>query len=151
MNKISVWLDLEETLIKSWHDHMLINDFFKVKKYVESLQANKVNIFSYAIWTNEDKYEFENDLKPWLEDHLGFFIEKNPSVADMVNATKQFQGIIYLDHIDFINLVPKWLGFYYYISNLQSNNTTYYLIDDCVPNMVINSNNTIQFVNVKDL
>ncbi len=153
-NKVSVWIDLEETLIKSWFDHFLTPEFPKVKKFVESLPVNRVNIFSYAIWGDEDETTFEETLQGWLEDQLEYVIEKCPSVNKMITSTRHFQGIIYVDVNDYINLVPKWLGFYYYISNLQSYNTTYYLIDDAVPNMTINvkeSGNIFKFINVKDL
>ena len=51
-----VWFfDLEETIIRSWNDPILINKD-RVTRFIEENGIKEITIFSAAIWHENDKF-----------------------------------------------------------------------------------------------
>lgn len=65
MDKI-FYFDLEETVIESWTDPILVNKA-TIERFIEENGIKDVHIFSAAIWNDRDKQIFERDLKSWIE------------------------------------------------------------------------------------
>ena len=135
---ITCWLDLEQTIIASWDDVFLIN-VGSIKEFLKDRGITEVGIFSFAIYNEADKEEFQKNVKPIIERALGVTVILWPSVRDMIRIDKQYTG----DHFDSENEVHDYIqfrgkkdGFINYI-NATCNFDTAILIDDVVPDLTL--------------
>lgn len=142
-----LYIDLEETVIGSWQDQVLV----KSHKLEQLLAANPdldrtdVRIFSFAIYNQKDKDEFARDIKPMLERRFGITITLWPSVAEMAEADQLLTGCRWLDAdtmggldiSEFINIRGKAGAFENWVWFHGVNGERYMLLDDVVPQRVI--------------
>lgn len=156
-----LYLDLEETVISSWQDQVLV----KTHKLETLLAANPdldrtdVRVFSFAIYNQKDKDEFARDIKPMLERRFGITITAWPSVAEMAEADQLLTGCRWLDAdtmgglgiTEFICLRGKAGAFENYVWYHGTDGERYMLLDDVVAQRVIYDRKRdiqIDFVNV---
>ena len=152
--KLSIWIDLEETIINNWDDKYFLQSTRAIKKWLSEVQGlTEINIWSFAIWDSADIWHFEKSgLKKDIEDALRFPIAQYPSVEEMQKMVYSYDKIDYDSRNEFMQLNGKMWSFMKFA--LQYKNTRFILIDDAVPNMTLNQedyNTSIEFINVNRL
>lgn len=69
-----LWLDLEDTVItpviNGWYNTELIN-IEKVCRFIDEFQPDYVNLFSFAIWNQQQRHGFDHGTRPMLEQAIG--------------------------------------------------------------------------------
>jgi hypothetical protein len=154
-----IFLDLEETIINSWQDQLLVNTQ-KVKDWLREIGATEVDIFSFAIYNERDQEIFVRQMKPFLERVLEVKINTWPSVIEMAVADTKETGIYWLRDseslgiVEYINLRGKMYGFINYVRHMYPGLANVVLLDDVVPNTTMSfndDNQSIHLVNVKKL
>lgn len=130
---MKLFLDLEETVIRSWTNPTLCN-VHKIRQYIQKIRVSEISIFSFAIYNNEDKDYFERNIKEHIETALGVDIMEWPSV-DEINSVFFNNYGIHFDRHEFINIWGKSRAFTDYCKATQSG--VCILIDDVVPNELL--------------
>lgn len=131
MKKI-VFLDLEETVIVSWHDRILCN-IEKVKGVLDSLDIREVSIFSFAIDNQKDVDEFNTpSFKGQLEKALDVRIDFVPSVEEIMKSCFRFSGNDFQMY-EFKSIWGKTRAFHDFC-NAKFKDCECYLLDDVVQN-----------------
>ena len=131
------FLDLEQTIIASWDAPDLIN-VQRIRQFLLRNRADEVRIFSFAIWDENDKRKFDNEIKPVIQRALDLPIVSWPSVQDMMRADFNHTGVRFEEGhevSEFIQLRGKEQGFFNYVCN-QYEFDRAVLIDDVVPDIV---------------
>lgn len=148
-----VFIDLEDTVINNWYDKQFLYwNNAKIAEYISNQNVSTVNIFSYAIWNDDDIQEFEKELKQPLEYEFGKVITLYPSVQQIAKEALIFDNNKYDNEFDFIATNSKQFGFPKYILSRNKDITEpskFVLFDDSVFNMVVTANNvTIELIKV---
>lgn len=150
--KIQVFLDLEETVIDSWGSGLLVNTE-KVKNWLQNRNAKHVHIFSFAVWNDKDKQDFDRDFRNVLERVFDVTILTVPSVEELAHEHFRATGTRWESVTDFISHVGKPGGFEFWAEHRFAGDHCV-LLDDVVPNKtVINHDNgtVIELVNITKL
>lgn len=84
----TIFLDLEKTLIESWSDHTwLTHKADAIKAFIKRTLLNSrqrlgrqspintigwpvFGLMSWAVWNDEDKHTFQQELQPWIEEQM---------------------------------------------------------------------------------
>jgi hypothetical protein len=154
-NKELFFLDLEETVIRSFDNPRLVN-IEKVKKFLHNHGATELHIFSYAIHSEADRTIFNRDIKPRLEEILELPIVSCPTIPEVMKADYELTGLFFSptsEVTEYIYTRGKTYGFINYVNN-KYNYTRAVLIDDTVADMTITYRNLgarIDFYNVGSL
>lgn len=156
-----VWLDLEDTIIDRF-DAARGNNLVNVQPtldWLASIEAVKFGIFSFAIWTDKEKKQFERSLRRRIETTLGLVTEVL-SVDEMASIVSKWSGVQFgvaedfPDRIsDFISINGKHDAFIK-VCLAREQDCTCFLLDDVVPNRTVidhDKNVTIHLVNVKKI
>ena len=148
MKKI-VFLDLEETIIKSWHDPVLIN-VEKIRSFLKEHNTTKIHIFSFAIDNGMDKLKFNHSgLKKEIEDRLDVEIVATPSVQEIMKVCVSHTGNVF-EMYEFKALWGKMRAFHDFI-NACFVGCECWLLDDVVQNTTLinrDTNTTIHTVKI---
>lgn len=152
---MEVWLDLEDTIINSWSDGLLIN-YEKIKTWLDTNNIGNINIWSFAIWDDTDIEYFETSgMKACIERVLDRKILAYPSVEMMQKFVFTYESIHYSSREEFMQLNSKKWSFIKTILGRYNNGPQHVvLIDDAVPTMdIIDHNNDvkIQLINIVDI
>jgi len=160
MQKVSVFIDLENTIIKTWNNHDLIN-ILKIRNQLDSLQNfdRTIGIFSFAIYNETDKHIFNRDIKKKIEEALNVKIKVFPSIEDILFIIMKGTGCIWNsdsdeDVYEFFNLKGKSGAFEDFCISQGKTEEHFILIDDMVPDKIIEFKRTglkIEFINVDTL
>lgn len=149
--------DLEETLIESWDDPIiLVHNVQKIRNHVKrciDLGETQLafGIFSWAIWNEKDKLTFKLTMQDDLEHALGFMFDPNfvfdmEQISDIVLNVRKKK----LSKSDMFDLFGKEECL---LSMLRGNffkGQDVILFDDVVDNMeIFHPNGSIQFINIK--
>jgi hypothetical protein len=155
-----VFLDLEETVIVSWHDRYFTN-VQKVRDWLKEHQITEVGIFSFAIYNDADKEIFEKEIKVGLADAFGISITTWPSVLEMMKIDTKFTGDRWFDPrsvgqgvTDYINTRGKQQGFINFANAMYPDARNIALLDDVVQDVTLTYRDTgrqIHLVNVDKL
>lgn len=132
------YIDLEQTILESWQDPLLIN-VSKIRDFLKERQITEVSIFSYAIYNDNDKRIFADQIKPNIERALGVTVMGWPSVQDMIREEKKYTGIVFdqaYEVAEYIQLRGKKDGFINYVQGTCDFETAI-LIDDVVPDLTL--------------
>ena len=157
MNTVSdiFFIDLEQTIIESWDSPDLIN-VGKIRKFLTDNNAKTVNIFSFAIWGEDDQRKFASKIKPSIEKALGLPVGLYPSVQDMIAADFGLTGIRFEqghEVSEFIQLRGKKDGFINFVL-AKCHFKRAILIDDVVPDLTLTHRNfgwSVELWNVDSL
>lgn len=150
----TIFLDLEGTVIVDWLCDRSLCNIQKVSQFLKEQGVSEVRLFSFAVANEEDKIEFQNEIRPALETALGVKIIDCPSVEDFRKADTKVTGTNW-DHEpwEFVLQRRKAGGFRSWIAhNFPKQNVL--LLDDDVPNETIINHDTgcvCELVNVKVL
>jgi hypothetical protein len=73
MEQRHLWLDLESTIITPvldgwWNTHLVNTN--KIKGFIEGFQPDHINIFSFAIWDDDQLRKFNEGTRPMIEQFL---------------------------------------------------------------------------------
>ena len=151
MNKL--FLDLEETVVDSWQSQRLVN-IGAVKSFLQNNSFDEVDVFSFAVWNNDDVAVFNRDLKPVLNRALNVNLKDCPSVPDVMKADTKLTGVQWHNDVtEFIQVRGKFTAFLNWCK-LNHPNDNCVLLDDMVPNVTVVDRDTgtvIQFVNVNKI
>lgn len=147
-----VFLDLEETIIDSWHSGLLVN-VQVLRDFLEKNNVTEVGIFSFAVYNDRDLEIFNRDHKPFIERALNVTITSCVTVEQMMKKDTAFTGIFFDNVSDFISVRGKKDAFINFVNgNVKFDKAM--LIDDVVPNMTVRFNDLnkeIELVNVLKL
>lgn len=136
-----VWFfDLEETVIRSWNDPVLVNKD-RVARFIEDNGIKSINIFSAAIWNDEDKSHFHSFLKPWLEDVFKVSIVDVISMTDVWEETS-FNTMYFEGIHELISLFGKRRMFELWCLEKHTQDTHCILLDDAFGNTVFTNKDT---------
>lgn len=100
-----VFIDLEETIIESWYNPLLMN-VIKIKNILSTLEVSSVDIFSAAIWNDTDKQIFLLQMKEAIERVLGIKIINVISMED-VHVQTQWKQAKFESICEMIALIGK--------------------------------------------
>ena len=149
--KFQIFLDLEETVITSWAEGMLCNSS-RVRDFLASHDAKSFTVFSFAVWNDKDKQDFEKLHRRGLERALDCKVAACPSVEDFMRADTALTGVHFDSLTDFISIRGKVGAFTNWV---RFNGISHaILVDDVVPNVDIvtrDSGDVIRFINVVDV
>ena len=106
-----LFLDLEDSVItpvmNGWFNTEVINAT-KVKTFIAEFKPDYVNIFSFAIWNEKEKKQFELGAKPMLEQALGITLSYVPTVDDdILPSCLKVMGIT-SNTTDFADMSAFW-------------------------------------------
>lgn len=141
----TVFLDLEKTIIYSWDDPMSINEDI-IKDQLRNINPDRIGIYSFAIYTEEDKEIFFRTMKEEIENIFQCKIDSNliftvQEIADTIGKKKN------QDVQSFIKSYGKQKSFQEFI-NQKFAEGEFILIDDLVDNLAFFENKLhIQFIN----
>lgn len=149
----TVWLDLEETIINSWSDGILVNSN-KLKNWLDSNNVGDIHIWSFAVYGPKDQHEFETSgMKEGIERVLDRQILSCLSILEMYKLVYQYEKIRYDGVNEFCSLNGKHWSFIKYCMGHQIGKHSI-LIDDCVPTWTIHDKKTgtiVELINVGDI
>ncbi len=134
-----VFLDLEQTVIDSWDNPLLMN-VEKIRDTLDLLSVTEVGIFSFAIWNDEDKVDFEKrGIKLAIENALNVKITQILTIPQIAKEIFWKTGM-QLELTEFITLWGKQRAFidWAMVTHQKTDkDTTIVLIDDVVQNLTI--------------
>lgn len=149
--KFNVFLDLEETVINNWDEGLLVNAT-RVREFLSEQGVKEFTVFSFAVWNDKDKADFERLHRRVLEKALDCRVVACPSVEDFMRVDTELTGVHFESLTDFISVRGK-VGAFTNWCRFHSLNRAL-LVDDVVPNVDILNRDTgdlVRFVNVMDL
>jgi hypothetical protein len=129
-----VFLDLEDTIITSWEDKVLIN-VDAIHAWLDSRldDHRTIQIFSFAIWDDKDKKHFvDSGMKTMIEKALNVEVTEWLSIEEMQQIVEEWSGIRFLDRLDFMQLHGKHWSFIK-VCLAREQNHRCILVDDAVP------------------
>lgn len=138
IKQLKLFLDLEDTIITNWQEGTLIN-MAAIREWIGKMFETdevEVRIFSFAIWSDEDKARFENEMKEPIERALNVEIKEWLSILEMQAIVQEWLGLRYLDKVDFMSLNGKH-GAFEKVCLARERNCECVLIDDAVPHRTI--------------
>ena len=149
--RFNVFLDLEQTVITSWDEGLLLNAT-KVREFLAEQNVTNFTVFSFAVWDDKDKVNFERLHRRGLERALDCKVAACPSVEDFMQADTELTGVHFDSLTDFISIRGKVGAFTNWVRFKGLGNSV--LVDDVVPNIDIvnrDSGAVTRFVNVDSL
>jgi hypothetical protein len=140
-----LFLDLEDTVItpvmNGWFNTLLIN-VDKIKAVQAHFKPDFVNIFSFAIWDEQQLHGFNYGTRPMIEKVLGIQLNLVPTVDDHIIKWCCAEMSISPDVVDFSEMSAFWgkqeafrLSCRHLFKNLwktQGQETQVMLLDDVV-------------------
>ena len=146
-----VFLDLEETVITSWDEGFLCNAS-RVREFLAEQKATNFTVFSFAVWHDRDKADFERLHRRVLERALDCTVLACPSVEDFMQADTELTGVQFDSLTDFISIRGKVGAFTSWVRFHELGDAL--LVDDVVPNLDVVNRDTgevTRFINVRDI
>ena len=135
---VRIFLDLEETVIESWDNPLLIN-IQKVKAFLKQREVTQISIFSFAIHNQKDKDDFNRHLKGKLQDVLGVIIEPIESLEDFCKIIRQGRGGAVWEPFELGLVWGKFRSFVDVCTMSAPRGSINILIDDMVDDVVIHN------------
>jgi hypothetical protein len=149
---MKVFLDLEDTVIDNWHSGTPVN-IPEVKFFLKLSDVSEVSLFSFAVWDEGDRFDFQKRLQPMLERELDVRFTQLLTCHDMMRSDKFFTQIHFEDLREFIAMRGKNDAFVNWcLANEQGEHSV--LVDDIVPNRVMvdfDSKTKIETINVTNI
>lgn len=155
-----LFLDLEDTIIKpittSWFNTDIINKH-KVVDFIEQHKFDTINIYSFAIWNQQELLKFNRDLKTFLENELNLKFNQILTVDDdIIPICCQFMKIN-KNTVDFDDMSTFWskdLSFQLFCRSQFANKEQkqeVFLLDDIVETCHIDFTNLNLSVTIKNI
>lgn len=130
----TLWLDLEMTVIDAFDNLPCIVNEEKIFNFLKTIEHDRIGIFSFALWTEEDRKRFNTLMKPFLEHHFNIVIDPTliptkPELFKSIKTHPRRKGLC-IDANDFNDFWDKQLTFMDWIRIEHTG--THILIDDMV-------------------
>lgn len=130
----TLWLDLEMTIIDAFDKLPCIVNEEKIFNFLKTIEHDRIGIFSFAIWSDEDRNRFNHLIKPFLEHHFNIVIDPTliptkPELFESIRKHTRKTGLI-MDFNDFNDFWDKQLAFMDWIKIEHTGHNI--LIDDMV-------------------
>lgn len=139
-----LFLDLEDTIIEpvkdDWANTCLIN-VSKIKEFMEKNIISDLRIFSFAIWDEKQKKQFEFWVKPAIERVLEQKLNQVPTIDDHIMPACCKQKGLSVQLTGFSDMVEFWgkdISFMLCMKEWFKNNKDkieIFFLDDDVDNM----------------
>lgn len=132
-----LFLDLEDTVITpandGWHNTEPIN-IARVRRFIDSWKPDYVNIFSFAIWDDQQLRLFDFHVRPWLERELGIRFNHIPTREQikMRCSVAMRMANDMVSEQDLMDFWGKQMSFRLYIPQWLRNGGDVALLDDVV-------------------
>jgi hypothetical protein len=158
MKKI-LFLDLEDTIIEpvltGWHNFIPKN-MDEIKRFIQEEKFEEISIFSFAIWDQTQKKQFEKSCQKWLEKELNIPFTMVPTIDDEILQSCCKQKKIHPQTIDFKDIVDFWskdLSFILCIKDWFQNekDVDILLLDDAVEDMDIHIKQNNMMIRLKNV
>lgn len=133
---MKIFLDLEETIIESWQNPLLMN-VQKLREWIDERRnfIDSVGVFSFAIWNETDRTEFVvSGMQEDIERALGIKITEILTVPQICKEVFWKSGTV-MSVNEFITIWGKQRAFIDWSLLTQSGHVV--LIDDVVQNLEI--------------
>lgn len=133
-----VFLDLEETIIVSWHNPTLIN-VRAIKTWIDRMvvRPTTVNIFSFAIHNDTDRDVFvKHGIQRMIEEALELEVDEVLTVPEAMKIVTSWNGLHFDGVTDFIQVMGKH-GAFEKVCLARESNCKCVLVDDAIPNRTI--------------
>lgn len=152
-----LYLDLEMTIVDCWFNrNPLVHNTRAIRKYIASMNPQKIGIFSFAVHTEKDRAEVFK-MREWLSGLvLGHICpELCLTTGDIKEELKKPLKISFMEYFmeygDLFDFSPKERAFIDYCSTVYESGS-YCLIDDKVEDAVYKKDNlSIRTVNIDKL
>lgn len=138
---MKLFIDLEGTVINDWFDMVPV----MVDTMREKIGGHEVEIFSFAVFNDEDLQRFNIDIKPTIEEVFGCKVVKCHTVEEIKAVVQKGTGL-YLSITDFIQLFGKERAFQEFCLKEKVSGT---LFDDMVRDMTITTPEGLTITTVK--
>lgn len=146
-NKL-IFLDLEDTVIDSWDGNRLLVHLHQLRSFLRQHNAKQIGIFSFAIWIEKDKIEFDTvHFKGMIEKALDVEIIMFPSVQEMTKEIFWKHGTVFDMH-ETIAIWGKQRTFIDWCTLVRPANHCI-LVDDVIDNFVLT--NTTQDIIIEGI
>jgi hypothetical protein len=152
MMKKILLLDLEETVIPEFGNFYVPDQWGRcIREFIKEGKFSEVRIYSWAIYNNKDKAEFETvSLSIGLE--LGTPFSHIYTIEEIIRDVRKYCGISLIDINDFFEFYTKERALFDLTLHGWLPNTHIVLLDDAVKEVVIESNKSkVEIVNFKKL
>lgn len=123
-------LDLEGTVIISYHDPFLIN-IEKVKEFIKKHNIEEIHIFSHALYDKEELNYYHTNIHPYLEQSLDVHICKIPTVKEIMKVVGEVDKNVPSTVAQYLYSYEKKESFFSYCKGFDKT-ANHILIDDCV-------------------
>jgi hypothetical protein len=151
MKKILL-LDLEETVIPEFGNFYVPDHWGRcIRKFIKEGKFSEVRIYSWAIYNDKDKAEFENvSLSIGLE--IGTTFSHIHTIQEIIRDITKYCGIKMADINDFFDFYNKERALFDLTLNGWLPNTHIVLLDDAVKEVTIESDKSkVEIINFKKL
>lgn len=141
-----LFLDLEGTLIESWHNPTFMSENIKsIKDFIKIHSIKDATLFSMAVTNQKECVEFNSFLKNEIESLLGVNLIVCP-FENFVKVIVEKHGLIISDFRDSLELFPfniKEQVFIEFSKIIGISGNSFFLFDDLVNNQQIEINNVL--------
>lgn len=137
-------LDLEGTIIVSYHEPLLIN-VEQIKAFIEKLQPDEIHIFSHALYGSKEYERYKTYIAPGIESALHIQIAQCPTVQEIMGKVQEFDSLCPDTVAQYISGYIKKQSFFQYCKHFEFV-ANHYLIDDCVGEELFISKNTMSVI-----
>ena len=162
--KHATFLDLEETLVVSWSNHMIVNEpqvrsFLEGERRLVGISDEaplEVELFSFAVGGDRDRDEFNSLLGPWLEEKYNIKFTQVHTCAEMAKVVSRYMNVVFDGPYEAISILGKGRLFFEFVKAqmLVRDIKSASLLDDVVQtcSLVIHKGNKeIRLIRVEDV
>ena len=149
----TLWFDLEETIIDNFDKLPCIVNEDKIKEILNTIPHDRIGIFSFALWSEDDRKRFNCLIKPFLEHHFNIVIDPSlvpikPELFASISSHRNAKTGLCMDMMDFGDFWGKEQTFMEWIRIEHTG--THILVDDLVENCSMTFPNcAIQMICIK--
>ncbi len=149
----TLWFVLEETIIDAFDKLPCLVNEDKIERILNTIEHDRIGIFSFALWNEEDRTRFKTLIKPFLENRFNITIDSSlipikPELFKAISSHRKQKSGLCMDMMDFNDFWDKQQGFMDWIKIVHSGHNI--LIDDLVEDCTMTFPTcTIQMINIK--
>ena len=141
-----LFLDLEGTLIESWHSPVFLSENIElIKFFIKAHKIKEATLFSMATTNSKECEEFNKFLKNEIESLLNIKLIVDP-FESFIKVIVEKHGLITTSFRDSLDLFPlniKEQVFIEFAKIMGNSGDTFFLFDDLVNNQQVEINNIL--------
>lgn len=144
---IEIFFDLEETLINDFEEGFIRN-LNPIKIFLENNNIKEINIFSFAIWNDDDLETFDKWHRKGIEDNFDIIIKDVFTVENIAKEILKLTGLS-LEVTEVITMFGKEKSFMDFVKSKNFSKSV--LVDDMIETGLFLRKNSCKFINVEDV